>query len=70
MPSRLSRFTDRPIALSERAVSGNPAPAVKKGNGGYADRMIIAIHGLRGTLIIRTDDFSMFSTRCTVLSRS
>jgi IS5 family transposase len=33
--------------LAKRAVSGNPDPAVKKGDGGYADWVIVAIHGLR-----------------------
>lgn len=47
VPSRLSRFTDRLVALAKRAVSGRPDPAVKKGDGGYADWVIIAIHGLR-----------------------
>ena len=47
MPSRLSRFTDRLVTLAKRAVSGNPAPPVKKGDGGYADWVIVVIHGLR-----------------------
>lgn len=47
MPSRLSRFTDRLVALAKRAVSGDPDTAVKKGDGGYADWVIIVIHGLR-----------------------
>lgn len=47
MSSRLSRFTDRLVSLAKRAVSGDPEPAVKKGNGGYADWVIVAIHGLR-----------------------
>ena len=47
MPTRLSRFTDRLVTLSKRAVPGNPAPAVKKGDGGYADWVIVVIHGLR-----------------------
>jgi hypothetical protein len=33
--------------LAKRAVSGDPDPAVKKGDGGYADWVIVAIHGLR-----------------------
>jgi len=45
--SRLSRFTDRLVTLSKRAVSGNPEPAVEKGNGGYADWVIVVIHGVR-----------------------
>lgn len=47
MPSRLSRFTDRLATLAKRAVSGDPTPAVKKGDGGYADWVIVVIHGLR-----------------------
>jgi len=48
--SRLSRFTDRLVTLSKRTVSGDPAPAVKKGDGGYADWVMIVIHGLRECL--------------------
>jgi len=47
VPSRLSRFTDRLVTLAKRAVSGDPAPAVKKGDGGYADWVTVVIHGLR-----------------------
>ena len=47
MSSRLSRFTDRLVTLAKRAVSGDPDPAVKKGDGGYADWVIIVLHGLR-----------------------
>ena len=47
MPSRLSRFIDRLVALAKRAVSDNSDPAVKKGDGGYADWVIVAIHSLR-----------------------
>ncbi len=47
MASRLSRFTDRLVKLAQRAVSGDPSPAVKKGDGGYADWVIVVIHGLR-----------------------
>lgn len=47
MTSRLSRFTDRLLTLAKRAISGDPAPAVKKGDGGYADCVIVVIHGLR-----------------------
>ncbi len=47
MPTRLSRFTNRLVTLSKRAVPSNPAPAVKKGDGGYADWVIVVIHGLR-----------------------
>jgi len=33
--------------LSKKAVTGDPEPPVQKGNGGYADWVIVAIHGLR-----------------------
>lgn len=45
--SHLSRFTDRLVTLAKRAVSGVPDPAVKKGDGGYADWVVIVLHGLR-----------------------
>lgn len=47
MPSRISRFTDHLVTLAKRAVPGDPDTAVKKGDGGYADWVIAAIHGLR-----------------------
>ncbi|MEA5408339.1 IS5 family transposase [Haloarculaceae archaeon H-GB2-1] len=47
MPSQLARFTSRCVDLSKKAVTGEPAPAVEKGDGGYADWVIVAIHGLR-----------------------
>jgi len=47
MPSQLARFTDRCVDLSQNAVIGKPAPAIKKGDGGYADWVIISIHCLR-----------------------
>lgn len=33
--------------MSKKAVIGEPAPAVQKGDGGYADWVIVALHGLR-----------------------
>lgn len=47
MPSRLSRFTDRLVTLAKRAVSGDASLAVKKGDGGHADWVVVVIHGLR-----------------------
>lgn len=52
MPSRLSRFTDRLVTLAKRAVPGDPAPAVNKGDGGYADWVTVVIHGLREYLAL------------------
>ena len=45
--SKLARFTERCVALSQKAVGSDPDPPIKKGEGGYADWVIIAIHGLR-----------------------
>jgi IS5 family transposase len=45
--SKLAHFTERVVSLAEKTVVGEPAPAVQKGNGGYADWVIIAIHGLQ-----------------------
>jgi hypothetical protein len=33
--------------LAKRAVSGDPSPADKKGDGGYAGWVIVVVHGLR-----------------------
>src|SRR6056297_1041785 len=47
MPSQLARFTSRCVDLSKKAVIGEPALAVEKGGGGYADWVIVAVHCLR-----------------------
>ena len=47
VPSKLARFTDRCVALSQKAVRSGEGLPVKKGKGGYADWVIVAIHGLR-----------------------
>ena len=47
MPTKLARFTELCVALSQKAVGSDPDPPVKKGERGYADWVIIAIHGLR-----------------------
>lgn len=33
--------------MSKRAVAGDPAPAIKKGDGSYADWVVVVVHGLR-----------------------
>ncbi|WP_254764156.1 hypothetical protein [Natrinema marinum] len=43
--SCLSRFAERLVTLAKHAVSSDPAPAVKKGDGGYADWVIAVIQG-------------------------
>ena len=45
--SQTSRFTNRVVSLAKKAVDGEPAPAVQKGEGGYADWVIVALHGLK-----------------------
>lgn len=45
--SKLARFTERCVAMSQKAVGTDPDPPIKKGKGGYADWVIVAIHGLR-----------------------
>ena len=47
MPTQLARFTRRCFDLSKNAVIGDPAPAVRKGDVGYADWVVVAIHCLR-----------------------
>ena len=41
------RFTKQVVSLARYAVAGAPNPAYKPGDGGYADWVIVAIHGLR-----------------------
>ena len=47
MPSKLARFTDRCVALSQKVVGSDGEQPIKKEEGGYADWVIIALHGLR-----------------------
>lgn len=47
MRSKLARFTRRCVGLSQKAVGTDRDPPVKRGDGGYADWVIIALHGLR-----------------------
>lgn len=47
VPSKLARFTDRCVALSQKSVGNSPNPSLRKGMSGYADWVIIALHGLR-----------------------
>ena len=47
MNSNLARFTKKVVALAQKAVVGNPKPAVQKGFSGYADWVIVSIHGLK-----------------------
>jgi hypothetical protein len=45
--TKLARFTKQVVTLAQKAVVGNPRPAVKKGYGGYADWVVVSIHGLK-----------------------
>jgi len=47
VPTKLARFTKRVVSLAKKAVVGNPRPAYEPGDSGYADWVIVAIHGLR-----------------------
>jgi IS5 family transposase len=47
VPSKLARFTDRCVVMSQKAVGNAARPAFDPGEGGYANWVILAIHGLR-----------------------
>ncbi|WP_265112547.1 IS5 family transposase [Halosolutus halophilus] len=47
MHSELARFTERCVELSQKAVGSDPSKPLSKGKDGYADWVIVAIHGLR-----------------------
>jgi len=47
VPTKLARFTNRVVSLVQKAVVGVPKPALQRGNGGYADWVIVSIHGLK-----------------------
>lgn len=47
MTTKLARFTRTCVALAKKATAGTPGPAVKIGDGGYADWVMIAVHGLK-----------------------
>jgi len=45
--SKRARFTKQGVTLAQKAVVGNASPAVQRGDGGYADWVILSIHGLK-----------------------
>ena len=45
--TELARFTRKVVSIAQKAVAGPPAPAVNKGETGYADWVIVSIHALR-----------------------
>ncbi|MDL0137889.1 IS5/IS1182 family transposase, partial [Halobacterium salinarum] len=47
MLTKLARFTKQVVTLAQKAVVGNAKPALQRGDGGYADWVIVSIHGLK-----------------------
>jgi IS5 family transposase len=45
--SKLARFSSRIVSLAQKAVVGVPTQAFRPGDGGYADWVIVSIHGLK-----------------------
>ena len=45
--TEVARFTKRVVSVAQKAVVGTPAPAVRKGETGYADWVIVSIHAIR-----------------------
>jgi IS5 family transposase len=45
--TKLARFTKKVVTLAQKAVVGSPRPAVQNGESGYADWVIVSIHGLK-----------------------
>jgi IS5 family transposase len=45
--TKLARFTKKVVTLAQKAVVGNPSPALRRGRNGYADWVIVSIHGLK-----------------------
>lgn len=47
IPTQFVRFTNRCVDLSQKAVVGDPDPRLEKGDGDYADWVIVVLHNLR-----------------------
>lgn len=47
MSTTLARFTRTCVRLAKKATAGPPAQPVKMGDGGYADWVMITLHGLK-----------------------
>jgi len=45
--SKRARFTKKVVTLAQKAVVGNAKPAIQRGEDGYADWVIVSIHGLK-----------------------
>ncbi len=47
MQTKITRFTEQVVSLAQKAVAGQPELAFQPGKGGYADWVIVTIHGLK-----------------------
>lgn len=47
MQTSISRFTSRVVSLAKKATGDRAVPAVQRGEGGFADWVIVTIHALR-----------------------
>jgi len=45
--TKIARFTKKVTTLAQKAVVGNAKPALQRGDGGYADWVIVSIHDLK-----------------------
>ena len=45
--TKLARFTEKVVTIAQKAVAGQPKQAFRKGEGGYADWVIVSIHAIR-----------------------
>jgi hypothetical protein len=45
--TKIARFTKKVTTLAQKAVVGNAKPALQRGDGSYADWVIVSIHGLK-----------------------
>ena len=49
-PSKLARFTARCVDLSQKAVGATANPPLMRGDGAFADWVIVGVHCLRRCL--------------------
>jgi hypothetical protein len=45
--SKLARFTNEVVTLTQKAVVGNAKPGFQRSDDGYADWVIVSIHSLK-----------------------
>ena len=44
--TKLAQFTKNVVTLAQKSVAENTKPALQRGDGGYADWVIVSIHDL------------------------